>query len=549
MSTERRPRRGSSLLVIALLGCGATAPVTLPATTPAATPRPRRASEVHVDRRIELVSIVMRLAGAEEYRMAPATGYVADVDRAFAPFANHPAITMTRALREQHGIAFDAPIGLAIRLDDRFELRDADGLRADDERWQGVDLAAYTAQLRAFATAARLDVFLAAHAAHFRAVEGALRTRLDAEHPVDWFDATFGVRARARYVVVPGMLEGGGNYGPSTTLPDGTLEMYQVLGLGNVDAEGLPKIDDETVDLLIHEMAHSYVNPVIDRHQTALARAGGQLFPLVEAKMTAQAYGTWLTMFRESGVRAVTVLYIRDHRGALAAADAARREVRNGFVWTPELEALLQRYRRDRARYPTLDAFMPEIIGLFDRVAVRYAHGLPAGPFDGPLDAVFEPAHDLVVVSPAGSDDGLASYLGKIHDKLFAAVPMVVASDHTYRDHPNHGLVAYGSPQTSPVVADVLARAGITVDRETITIGTRRFTGPSLVLIACWTRPDDANHGVAVYAAGTDRDLVDVHSIRHGGQDWLVARRTTKGFVVVDAGDFPRSEDGRWRLP
>lgn len=64
-----------------------------------------RASEIRVDRRVELVSIAFRLAGADEYRRAARMPYTDDVDRAFAAFADHPAIATTRMLRERHAIS------------------------------------------------------------------------------------------------------------------------------------------------------------------------------------------------------------------------------------------------------------------------------------------------------------------------------------------------------------------------------------------------------------------------------------------------------------
>src|SRR5438132_9942592 len=174
-----------ALSVFVLIACNSSSsPPT--ATGSAVAPKPApRTSEVHVDRRIELMSIVMRLAKAEEYTQAPPAPYVVDVDRVFAPFADHPAVRSMKRLRESNGIAFDAPMHLAIHLDDKLEPRAVDDLVANDERWKGVDLAAFARELRDFAQAAKLDAFLAAHADTIKRVEQAFRAPLDAEHPVE----------------------------------------------------------------------------------------------------------------------------------------------------------------------------------------------------------------------------------------------------------------------------------------------------------------------------------------------------------------------------
>jgi hypothetical protein len=78
--------------------------------------------------------------------------------------------------------------------------------------------------------------------------------------------------------------------------------------------------------------------------------------------MNRQAYGTWQNIIEESIVRAATMRYIFDHKGAEAAREAIAIEERRSFVWTGELVSLLDGYEKDRARYPTLEAFMPRVV-------------------------------------------------------------------------------------------------------------------------------------------------------------------------------------------
>src|SRR6202012_4702215 len=107
-----------TLLVIAAMSTSAAAGVT-----------------VHVDRRVQLVSAVERLAGANEYTESARTPYIDDLDKQLAPFAHHPAIEMARKLYRD-GIAFDAPMAFAILFDDPHRTAD---LRAEDPRWNHGD--------------------------------------------------------------------------------------------------------------------------------------------------------------------------------------------------------------------------------------------------------------------------------------------------------------------------------------------------------------------------------------------------------------------------
>ena len=511
---------------------------------PAAAPR-HDLSEVRIDRRVELISIVERLSGAPEYRQAQPTAYLADVDRELGKLASHRAVEMTRELRAQHGIAYDAPMELAIRLDDDFKPRGdlARDLPAADARWTGAPIADYVAALQQFAADAHLDQFFAEHAAYFAAVTERVRAAVDAEHPATWFDSFFDTSPP--FVVVPGLLEGPSNYGVHA---GGT--MYQVIGLGQPDARGLPVVDEAMLETLVHEMAHSFVNPLIDRHLAELLPSAEAIYKLVAGPMREQAYTDARTMLYEAGVRAVTVLYVRDRKGPDAAAQATRDELRRSFVWTRELADLLARYRTDRAHYQDLDAYMPVVAGFYAELAQRYAqHGLPALPFLGPSDDVFA-GGDVVFAAPATSDAALAKYAAAIHARFFAKAPVVPATATLLAEHPHAGIVAYGSAGSSPVIAELIARAGWKLGDDELALGTRRFTGPGLVLIACWPRPDDPQHGILVYAGARDADLAGINSVTAGGTDWVVARRRPDGtFDRLAGGDFTVGADGTWHLP
>lgn len=539
--------RALPALLVALAACrSSSSPPAAPPPTPADANIARDAAtasttEVRVDRRVELISIVFRLGGGDEYRSAPATRYTAEVDKTFAPFRSHPAIAATRELRKTNSISFDAPMMLAIHLDAQLQPISVDDLPKREKRWAGVDVHAYAAKLRDFAEVTKFDEFFAAQRTYHEAVETKLRLAIEAENPVAWFDELFGARAKARYVVVPGLLTGTMNFGPSVTLPDGTLEMYQVLGVTRTD--GMPETDADSLAILIHEMAHSYVNPLFARFEDQLDRAGTALYALVAPQMRAQAYVDWTTMLNESAVRALTVLYIRQRKGDAAAARAARREIRSGFVWTNELVDVFRSYQRDRASIGSIEAFMPKVIAFFDALATRYDGKLPALPFQGPFDAVF--SGEFAVVVPATKHRALTAYIAGIFRRLFPKAPLVTASPNTFEETAGKHLIAYGSPATNAVIAKVALPAAWSIAPDGIKLGVRWFPGEHLVLIACWHRHDDPTRGIAVYAAADERDLVGINSVRHGMDDWIVARKTPGGYEVVARGDWPVS-NGAW---
>lgn len=333
-------------LICVLLACSSS-------TKPTAT---QQQPTVRVDRRVELMSILQRLAGAREYADTPSTAYVSAVDTHFGPHRGHPAVLRTQELRTQYGIGFDGPMWLAVVLDDKLYVQ----ARPGDSRWTNVDIDGYMVMVRDFAERTGLDAFLATHKAYFSRVEERLRTAIAKEDLTTWFDRFFGSRPGTTFVVVPGLLTGTRNFGPHTT-----TEMFQILGITHVDFDDLPVVDDATLQLLVHETAHSYINPLFAKHRAELESHGARLLARVAEPMRKQAYPTWDIMMNEQGVRAVTALYLRERKGAAAADAAIAREEARSFLWTRPLADLLGTYAAQRKQYPDLDAFMPKVVELF----------------------------------------------------------------------------------------------------------------------------------------------------------------------------------------
>lgn len=325
------------------LGCGGSDGNEYAEPTQAAPPTESSSEfEIEVDRRVELLSVLCRMASVPPSQQA-ATPYALAVDEHFAPVRGHPAVTATGALAREHGISYAAPVELAAYLDDSFRpirplAPPPPGL---DPRWEEVDLGAYLRQVRDFAAAARFDEFIESQSSHHTAVEDAYRDFLAGTPILGWFDSVFGERRRATYRVVPGLLTGDFAFGTTAESSDGTVDVAQVLYLESPNEEGLPQPTDRSLEFLVHELAHSYVNPVFDARVEEMRASALPLFEWVEAAMREQAYTRYPIMVNESVVRAVTVLFLRERVSEAAAQRSLDEQRRLSFFWTPELvEAL-----------------------------------------------------------------------------------------------------------------------------------------------------------------------------------------------------------------
>ena len=71
---------------------------------------------VEVAETVELLSALSRTAGYPEYNMNMGGQYAQELDSWFAPFKDHPIINYYQGLRENFGIAYNAPMDLAVNL-------------------------------------------------------------------------------------------------------------------------------------------------------------------------------------------------------------------------------------------------------------------------------------------------------------------------------------------------------------------------------------------------------------------------------------------------
>lgn len=343
---------------------------------PAAAPAGDAASQlvITVDPRVELTSIVFRLAGNPEYRKGHVEAYNEAVDEHFGDFADHETVALARRLRAERGISYNAVPQLALHLTDVASC--AERVPFDplpprlDDRWDPASASGFAAALCRFARDTDFAAFRESHAELYAETEARMRTLMEDQGILTWFDRFFGPRDGSAFHLELALLNGPNNYGASVLLPDGE-EFHSVLGVWETDDAGLPSFRPDVLSTIVHEFTHSYTNPLIDDHADALAGAGEALFAHVADAMTRQAYGTWRITLYESLVRACTIRWVETVKGADLGRRLRKFESRRSFYWVDDLADLMAEYEGDRATYPDLAAFMPRVVEFFDAWALE----------------------------------------------------------------------------------------------------------------------------------------------------------------------------------
>lgn len=377
--------------------------VSFQSSAPAKTSPDAQPIEARVDPRVELLTIVARLAGFDEFdRDNSKSPYSEAVEKHFGAFRSHAAITEIQKLRGERGVSFDAIPSFAVHVSALPELAEKIPFDANperfDARWGGAGARTFLTALHDFARESHASDFFEQQKPLYTEVGARLSTRLSQSKAPPWFDAFFGAKQGAVCTPIAGLLCGGGNFGVGVRFPDGKPEeIVPVFGCWSFDAQGVPVFDESYLPLFIHELCHTYTNPFVDRHEKELAAAGARIHATCAEVMKRQAYGTWKTMIYESLVRASVVRCRLETEGKDAAREQAAEEVGSGFLWVPELAQLFGDYASDRAKHASFDAFMPRVVTFFEGWATK-AEELQA---KRPKIVSLEPANDAQDVDPS----------------------------------------------------------------------------------------------------------------------------------------------------
>jgi hypothetical protein len=327
-----------------------------------------------VDRRIELLSIVSRLAGYEEYSQDRYKPYVKDIHAHFDKYINHPLIKFAKELRDSNGIGFDAVMLMAVHLKQPPALTPLITFSKNipEERWGLAAAKKFASLLQKFYVDANCESFFKAEENTYRLAEEKFKPVYD-KLDLNWYKHYYGKMPTGKFNIIIGLGNGGGNYGPNIIFPDGKEEIYAIIGTWDTDSLGQPHYTlEDDFPILLHEFNHSFVNCLIEKNKTAFEKSGSFIFndSLIKAKMESQAYGTWEAMLSEALVRASVINYLKYHEpDGKSAEKELITELDNGFFWMKELVNLLSTYENSRQHYPTLDSFMPEIILFYNKTA------------------------------------------------------------------------------------------------------------------------------------------------------------------------------------
>ena len=315
-----------------------------------------------VSETVELMGILSRTAGFQEFSNDLAGQYSKDTEAWFAQYREHPTIAYYKELRAKNGIAYDRVTNMAVHLE--IEKGKVKLVGNRDELiggWKNVDLNDFIKRLNKFYADTRFHDFFEQHQTFYNDFLKAYDKNIIAIKP-EWYGQFYNGAAPAeQFRIIIGFTYGTTNNGASRQLPGQPLEVFAVCGYCINSQTGRPNFDSS---LPLHEFNHSFVNPLLEKaeNEKAMQEVGQKLFQRSQSAMKQQAYNDWHIVINESLVRAAVIVYLYENGFNQFVSSMLNVEtMQNGFPWMLDVVSALRYYSTHREQYPTLNDFYPEI--------------------------------------------------------------------------------------------------------------------------------------------------------------------------------------------
>ena len=191
---------------------------------------------IEVDPRVELISIVFRLAGSPEFNDGTLRPYAKAIERQFGDFDNHPVVKMAAQLRNTRLMSCDGPMSLAVHIDRNLRLRKTTEEWPDtlDYRWEKDETDEFLEKLRQFAAETKFDEFFKAQRDIYETGIQSCKDLICSLNLEKWLGDFFGVKQYGDLKLVLGFVNGFYNYGRRFA-DDRTSEKYAIIGMRPFD--------------------------------------------------------------------------------------------------------------------------------------------------------------------------------------------------------------------------------------------------------------------------------------------------------------------------
>ena len=181
---------------------------------------------------------------------------------------------------------------------------------------------------------------------------------------LNWFRSFFGKELTEIFSIKIGCGIGGNCYGVNLDYTNGNRKVYAIMGL-SVNKAGLPEFSIMyNLPLVIHEFSHPFVDKLTEKNKELFRDSGEK----ITSSAINEAYSTWEVVLDEILVNASMIKYLKDHDFKQSEIEMWIKLIKElfGFFWIEELVEELERYDKQRDKYPTLESYMPKLAETYE---------------------------------------------------------------------------------------------------------------------------------------------------------------------------------------
>ena len=330
-----------------------------------------RKFSVTIDPRIELLSVVGVLAdhqGLTNYDIR----YKQEILNHFSDHRDHHAVTFLRGVMAR-ALASDAYAIVVIHLSQppalNFESPVNDEGYITRAFGGDVNIIAFVDGLRDFASDSNFNDFFASNHDFYESLRSETLAKLGNTDYMAVLEQYLGEKQGSYHIILGPLLHHGG-FGPSIVRDEGVTDLFSIIGPVR-ENDGIPDFGDlaRLQDVLWHEFAHSFVDPITAAHLESVEKYSALYTPIADQMASAGGYMNWQTTVNEHIIRAITCRLFHSEIGPEAGAKALESERRKGFKYIDAIYSKLLVYEDNRATYGSLKSYYPEIIAAFGEIA------------------------------------------------------------------------------------------------------------------------------------------------------------------------------------
>lgn len=475
---------------------------------------------ISIDPRLELLSAVQI---ASDYGFIKRSGaYSQKIADHFGQYKNLKAAVMTDSLLSQYGFSYDAPVVLMLHFEQPPTLKQrlaySDYLKG---RASGNEnLEEYRKALKEFFAKSDFEKFWQETEPFYNKV---LELTVAELGTIDWIgilEDYYGKGAIHSYNITINPAFRGG-YGPRLPSAKGGLDIYGCLPTDGWEKDGVPYMNLASLTYYMwHEFGHSYINPLGERYSIRINSSASLFEPLREV-MSKQAYGTWSVCVNEHLVRAVHMRLIALNGSQNEYQTSVNYHINQGFVYIEPLLEKLKEYEAQKDRI-TFEDFFPHLLNVLDSLA-KIDNQISFNSFRGPINAVGSNKTTLIYPTAGDSLETLCQYTTAIYEKFLKRNGGVLMADTVAlkSDLTDCDLMVYGTPQSNLFLKKYSTNFPFFVSNHKIR-ADKEYTEKGVKFITCLPNPLNNKHGMVIYTAMVNKDIIGINNVFYGPEDFIV---------------------------